>query len=65
MLIDTYVNVFNCDGCSKKLVDESWFTCVPCASSYFSSFDLCSEVNEKKRNSYRDIRVSNIIKIVL
>lgn len=49
MLIDTYVNVFNCDGCSKKLVDESWFTCVPCASSYFSSFDLCSEVNEKKR----------------
>ncbi|KAI9256415.1 hypothetical protein EDC94DRAFT_523179 [Helicostylum pulchrum] len=44
---DTYVNVFNCDGCSKKLVDESWFTCVPCASSYFSSFDLCTECYEK------------------
>ncbi|KAI8090612.1 hypothetical protein BDF21DRAFT_460039 [Thamnidium elegans] len=44
---DTYVNVFNCDGCSKKLVDESWFTCVPCASSYFSSFDLCAECYEK------------------
>ncbi|KAI7896252.1 uncharacterized protein EV154DRAFT_411870 [Mucor mucedo] len=43
---DTYVNIFNCDGCNKKLVDESWFTCVPCASSYFSSFDLCSECYE-------------------
>jgi hypothetical protein len=48
-LIDTYVNIFNCDGCSKKLVEESWFTCVPCASSYFSSFDLCTEVKKKKK----------------
>lgn len=44
LLIDTYVNIFHCDGCSKELADESWFTCVPCASSYFSSFDLCTEV---------------------
>ncbi|KAL0083611.1 hypothetical protein J3Q64DRAFT_1138071 [Phycomyces blakesleeanus] len=40
---DTYVNIFNCDGCSKRLEDETWFTCIPCASSYFSSFDLCAE----------------------
>ncbi|KAI9470552.1 MAG: hypothetical protein EXX96DRAFT_491184 [Benjaminiella poitrasii] len=45
--IDTYVNIFNCDGCSKELADESWFTCVPCSQSYFSSFDLCSECFEK------------------
>lgn len=44
---DTYVNIFNCDGCNKQLLEESWFTCVPCASSYFSSFDLCSECYEK------------------
>ncbi|CEJ00195.1 hypothetical protein RMCBS344292_14260 [Rhizopus microsporus] len=45
---DTYVNVFNCDGCGKKMEEESWFTCVPCSSSsYFSSFDLCNECFEK------------------
>ncbi|RCH85744.1 hypothetical protein CU098_000026, partial [Rhizopus stolonifer] len=45
---DTYVNIFNCDGCEKKLSDESWFTCVSCASkSYFQSFDLCTECYEK------------------
>ncbi|KAI8061150.1 hypothetical protein BC940DRAFT_336987 [Gongronella butleri] len=41
--IDTYVNVFNCDGCGKQMEDESWYTCLPCASDYFSSFDLCGE----------------------
>ncbi|KAI8997788.1 hypothetical protein BDB01DRAFT_714441 [Pilobolus umbonatus] len=45
--IDTYVNIFNCDGCNKKMDNESWFTCVPCASNYFSSFDLCSECFDK------------------
>ncbi|KAI7898479.1 uncharacterized protein BX663DRAFT_555836 [Cokeromyces recurvatus] len=44
--IDTYVNIFNCDGCNKELADESWFTCVPCSQSYFSSFDLCMECFE-------------------
>ncbi|CEG77422.1 hypothetical protein RMATCC62417_12176 [Rhizopus microsporus] len=45
---DTYVNVFNCDGCGKKMEEESWFTCVPCSSSsYFSSFDLCNGCFEK------------------
>ncbi|KAG0171140.1 hypothetical protein DFQ30_001412 [Apophysomyces sp. BC1015] len=44
---DTYVNIFNCDGCSKRLEDESWFSCLQCASSYFSSFDLCSECFDK------------------
>lgn len=40
------MNVFNCDGCGKKMEEESWFTCVPCStSSYFSSFDLCNEVS--------------------
>ncbi|KAI8988488.1 hypothetical protein BDF20DRAFT_855924 [Mycotypha africana] len=42
---DTYVNIFSCDGCKKQMDDESWFTCVSCAS-YFSSFDLCSTCYE-------------------
>ncbi|ORX49517.1 hypothetical protein DM01DRAFT_1409486 [Hesseltinella vesiculosa] len=41
--IDTYVNVFHCDGCNKNMENESWYSCVPCATSYFSSFDLCAE----------------------
>ncbi|KAI9306841.1 hypothetical protein BJ944DRAFT_238379 [Cunninghamella echinulata] len=44
--IDTYVNVFHCDGCNKKLDEESWYSCLPCATSYFSSFDLCAECYE-------------------
>ncbi|KAI8875798.1 hypothetical protein K501DRAFT_327341 [Backusella circina FSU 941] len=44
---DTYVNIFNCDGCSKKLEEETWFTCVQCATSYFSTFDLCVDCYEK------------------
>ncbi|KAI8342076.1 hypothetical protein BC941DRAFT_415299 [Chlamydoabsidia padenii] len=44
--IDTYVNVFSCDGCNKKLEEDSWYTCLPCASSYFSSFDLCADCYE-------------------
>ncbi|KAI9498996.1 hypothetical protein BDB00DRAFT_753869 [Zychaea mexicana] len=40
---DTYVNIFKCDGCNRQMEDESWFTCLPCASGYFSSFDLCAE----------------------
>ncbi|KAI9265087.1 hypothetical protein BDA99DRAFT_507676 [Phascolomyces articulosus] len=44
---DTYVNIFKCDGCNKQMEDESWFTCLPCASGYFSSFDLCTECYEK------------------
>ncbi|KAI8149976.1 hypothetical protein BJV82DRAFT_585375 [Fennellomyces sp. T-0311] len=43
---DTYVNIFKCDGCNKQMEDESWFTCLPCASGYFSSFDLCAECFE-------------------
>ncbi|KAI7859297.1 hypothetical protein BDC45DRAFT_564763 [Circinella umbellata] len=44
---DTYVNIFKCDGCNIQMKDESWFTCLPCASGYFSSFDLCAECFEK------------------
>ncbi|KAG1471652.1 hypothetical protein G6F56_002000 [Rhizopus delemar] len=45
---DAYVNIFNCDGCGKKMEKESWLTCVPCSSSdYFSSFDLCTECYEQ------------------
>ncbi|KAI9255496.1 hypothetical protein BY458DRAFT_520176 [Sporodiniella umbellata] len=45
---DAYVNVFNCDGCGKKMEGESWLTCVPCSTSdYFSSFDLCTECYEQ------------------
>ncbi|KAI8379148.1 uncharacterized protein BYT42DRAFT_593398 [Radiomyces spectabilis] len=44
---DTYVNIFKCDGCEKQMEEESWFTCLPCASSYFSSYDLCSDCFEK------------------
>ncbi|OBZ81845.1 hypothetical protein A0J61_10106 [Choanephora cucurbitarum] len=50
---DTYVNIFNCDGCAKKLTDESWFTCVSCASeSYFQSYDLCAECFEKSPKNH-------------
>ncbi|ORY92997.1 hypothetical protein BCR43DRAFT_496172 [Syncephalastrum racemosum] len=40
---DTYVNIFKCDGCKKEMGEETWFSCVPCAAAYFSSFDLCAE----------------------
>ncbi|KAI9313150.1 hypothetical protein BX666DRAFT_1980104 [Dichotomocladium elegans] len=53
---DTYVNIFKCDGCQKQMEDESWFTCLPCASGYFSSFDLCAECFETlpERNHQHD-----------
>ncbi|KAI7883175.1 hypothetical protein K492DRAFT_235544 [Lichtheimia hyalospora FSU 10163] len=47
---DTYVNVFKCDGCQKQMQDESWYTCLPCASSYFRSYDLCAECFETLRD---------------
>lgn len=45
--LDVYINVFHCDGCSKKFSDdETWLTCGQCSlENYFSSFDLCKEVN--------------------
>ncbi|GAN06533.1 DNA methylase N-4 [Mucor ambiguus] len=46
---DAYINVFHCDGCSKRFSnDETWLTCEQCSlDNYFSSFDLCKECYKK------------------
>ncbi|KAG2182854.1 hypothetical protein INT44_005835 [Umbelopsis vinacea] len=43
---DTYVNIFHCDACSRKMEQNTWFSCLPCSQEYFSTFDLCLECFE-------------------
>ncbi|KAJ2959449.1 hypothetical protein NQZ79_g5096 [Umbelopsis isabellina] len=48
---DTYVNVFHCDQCNKKMEGDTWFSCLPCSQEYFTTYDVCSECYEKNHCS--------------
>ncbi|KAG2182150.1 hypothetical protein INT43_007077 [Umbelopsis isabellina] len=48
---DTYVNIFHCDQCNKKMEGETWFSCLPCSQEYFTTYDICSECYERNHCS--------------
>ncbi|CAJ0747693.1 5493_t:CDS:10 [Entrophospora sp. SA101] len=38
-----YNEVYRCDVCSCELQADKWWTCKPCESKFFTSFDLCQQ----------------------
>ncbi|CAG8450393.1 7504_t:CDS:10 [Gigaspora rosea] len=45
---EMYNEIYRCDVCSCELQADKWWTCKPCESNFFSSFDLCPQCFTEK-----------------
>ncbi|CAG8718088.1 6471_t:CDS:10, partial [Cetraspora pellucida] len=45
---EMYNEIYRCDVCSRELQADKWWTCKPCESNFFSSFDLCPQCFTEK-----------------
>ncbi|CAG8480067.1 2332_t:CDS:10, partial [Dentiscutata erythropus] len=65
---EMYNEIYRCDVCSCELQADKWWTCKPCESNFFSSFDLCPqcftekfpEAHEHNREDFDETSVKQI-----
>ncbi|CAJ0649176.1 3157_t:CDS:10 [Entrophospora sp. SA101] len=53
-----YNEVYRCDVCSCELQADKWWTCKPCESKFFTSFDLCQQNSLPSRGKGSKIQCS-------
>ncbi|CAH1764583.1 8606_t:CDS:10, partial [Entrophospora sp. SA101] len=55
-----YNEVYRCDVCSCELQADKWWTCKPCESKFFTSFDLCQQkIKDDQITKQATIAVAN------
>ncbi|CAG8583226.1 2946_t:CDS:10 [Paraglomus brasilianum] len=64
---EEYNELFRCDVCAQEMDTDKWWTCKPCSTRFFNSFDLCPKCytgqfpeHEHAKESFEEISLQKI-----